>query len=159
MIKVTLPNGITVEGDSAIEVTNVIDLLHTDPADEREPADVIALPVREPEVPAEPQPKVSPTYPHRVSDAKCGLKIGAREEQVLRAGKMIAEINESRTTELKSSEISELTEVPVGNVSSALNGLRAKGLVQHGSHRQVWVITRKGWDTKYWVTYPIRAGK
>lgn len=156
MIKVTLPNGITVEGDSAIEVTNVIDLLHADPADDNV-AEVIELP--KPEVPAEPKAKASPTYPHRVSETKCGLKIGVREEQVLRAGKMIAEINESRTTEFKSSEISELTEVPVGNVSSALNGLRAKGLVQHGSHRQVWVITRKGWDTKYWVTYPIRAGK
>lgn len=30
------------------------------------------------------------------------------------------------------------------------------GLVRHGSHRRVWVITAKGWNSKFRVTQPIR---
>jgi hypothetical protein len=152
MIKVTLPNGIVVEGDSSSEVGEMIDYLHADPvAEEAEPELAVVTEL--------PKHKADPSYPHKISDTKCGLKIGGREEQVLRAAKMIAEVNESRTTDFKSSEIAELLGTKGTGVTSALNGLAGKGLVAHGSHRNLWIVTRKGWDTKYWVTQPIRAGK
>jgi len=152
MIKVTLPNGIVVEGDSAVEVGSMIDQLHADP----EPEVVIAPVVR---IKGNQANALSNhTYPHKLSDRKCGIKIGGREEQVLRVAKMIAEVNESRATELRVSEICDLIgDTNSSTVGSALNGLHHKGLVTHGSHNRIWVITRKGWDSKLWVTQPIRS--
>lgn len=138
MIKVTLPSGIIVEGDTAHEIGSVLRHALTEAA-------------TRPKAPNE----QSVTFPHHIGNHK-GIKIGARQEQVLRAAKMIAEVAGNRTHEFGAQEVVELLGVESSLVSSALNNLKKAKVVRHGSHRRVWVITARGWSGKYWVTQPIR---
>lgn len=145
MIKVTLPSGIIVEGDTAHEIGAVLRHALTDTAPQ----------------PKDPKPKVpaqsnAVTFPHHIGNRK-GIKIGARQEQVLRAAKMVAEVAGNRTHEFSAQDICELLGVESSLVSSALNNLKKASVVRHGSHRRVWVVTARGWSGKYWVTQPIRG--
>lgn len=144
MIKVTLPSGIIVEGDIAQEVGAVLRHALIDAAPQ----------------PKAPKPKLpahehSSTFPHHIGNRK-GIKIGARQEQVLRAAKMIAEVAGNRTHEFSAQDVAGLLGIESNLVSSALNNLKKSNVVRHGSHRRLWVITARGWSGKYWVTQPIR---
>lgn len=151
MIKVTLPNGVVVEGDSAQEVSNLIDFLHADPAPE--PAPVIKLLKDEPQ-------EHGDDYPHRLGGAHRGsIKIGARQEQVLSAAKLLAESAGNRHHEFTSADIVELVGTKQNIVSSALHLLLKVGVVRHGSKRTTWVVTYKGWTARFRIVKPIRAGK
>lgn len=153
VIKVTLPNGVVVEGDSAQEVSNVIDFLHADPP-KREKDRVIKVVSPPIQLPA----SGNPTYPHRTDgNGKGCIKIGARQNQILTAAKSLAEQAGERYYEFKAAEIAELLGIELSIVSSALNKLYKVRAVRHGKNRCRWAVTSCGWTAHFRITQPIRA--
>lgn len=170
MLKVTLPSGVIVEGDSADEVGNMVNTLQ--PRVIQVTNEVVHVEVsRQPEPDPEPGPEKiverpvleSPmlstvTYPHRYApNGKRAINIGEREDQILQVAKVIAEENNNRCQEFTSVEIFELADncPSVNCISSALQSLRRKGLVRHGKNRRYSYVTEKGWNSYYRVTQPI----
>lgn len=151
MIKVTLPSGIIVEGDSAEEVGSMLRHAISDAPK----AHVKAQRVVVTDTPA----KKSTTYPHKYAKNGTGLytAIGERQDQILQIGKMLAESAGSRGHEFRATDIFELSDATtLSTISSALNGLFHKGVLRHGSNRNFWVVTDLGWRTAYKVTQPVR---
>lgn len=150
VIKIALPNGVVVEGDSAQELGAI--LRHAlgetpTPAPAPKPKPAVQLPASS-----------NPTYPHRTDgNGKGCIKIGERQDQILRAAKGLAEQAGERYYEFKAAEIAELLGIELSIVSSALNNLYKVHAVRHGKNRCRWAITSRGWTAHFRITQPIRA--
>lgn len=133
----------------------MIDMLHADPTTEPEPAPVVKIVSPKRNLPAD---SGSVGFPHRIDgNGKGCIKIGARQEQILRAAKALAEQAGNRYNGFKAAEIAELLGIELSIVSSALNNLYKVHAVRHGKNRCRWAITSRGWTAHFRITQPIRA--
>lgn len=163
MLKITLPNGVIIEGDTAelVPIISGIVLIEKEPepkpvpvrAAVRKVKSVVELPL------ADPDP-IDSEYPHRYApNGKRATVIGERGDQVLQAAKLLAEESRNRSNEFKSRQVLEMidTNLNISTISSALQGLMHQGLVRRGGHHRLWYITEKGWNSYYRIGQPLTA--
>jgi hypothetical protein len=166
MLKITLPNGVIIEGDTAELVPIISGIVSVQKEPEPEPVPV-PVPVRAVrkvksvvELPlADPDP-IDSDYPHRYApNGKRATVIGERGDQVLQAAKLLAEESRNRSNEFKSRQVLEMidTNLNISTISSALQGLMHQGLVRRGGHHRLWYITEKGWNSYYRIGQPLTA--
>jgi len=167
MLKITLPNGVVIEGD----VQDLVPLVSEIISPEEKVSDVaepVAEPVAKPEEPKvessgivqEPEKRGKPLkFPHRYTDdGHRSIGIGAREDQTLQAAKLIAEQAGNRSEEFTTREVMEIVNdgATIWRIGSALQHLLAKGLVRHGKHSRCWYVTERGWSARFSIIQPLR---
>lgn len=168
MLKITLSNGVIIEGDSADEVGNVLNMvIHNELQKQSQISVSVQKPVPAfdplPELEPESEPELATEFPHHYATAGCKrtVSIGEREDQTLQFAKLICEEERNRSHEFKTIDVFNLVDNAKSSwvIGSSLQSLKSKGLVRHGSHRRCWVITERGWNSYYRVTmpmYPVR---
>jgi hypothetical protein len=165
MLKITLPNGVVIEGDDANElgqvVQNIIAPSNNKKIDAPPVQRVNTLPVvntDEQEIQAD--LKSSEGFPHRYApNNKRAIALGPREDRCLQIAKMICEIAEHRGYRFRTKEIFKEDGAPsIHSTGSALQGLKHKGLIKHDEkNNRLWYITDRGWNSCFRPSSEVEA--
>lgn len=173
MLKITLPNGVIIEGDPIDIVPLVSEIVS--------PGQTVLAPEPKPELEVEVKPEPEPElvvtsagvlrgggrefvelplsheYPHRYApNGKRAVVVGERGDQILQAAKMLAEESGNRSREFTSREVLDLIDpkLNISTISSAMQSLWHQQLVRKGSNNRRWYVTEKGWNSFYRVGQP-----
>jgi hypothetical protein len=155
MLKITLPNGVVIEGDNANELGQVVQNIIASSKDKNIKVSTIQSVNTVPVVNLDEQEiqvntKSTEGFPHRCSpNNKRAIALGPREDRCLQIAKMICEIAEHRGFRFRTKEIFKEDGAPsIHSTGSALQGLKSKGLIKHDEkNNRLWYITDRGWNS------------